>query len=72
MSDQNEKITVVLHVFTNLFEANVFKNNLQELGIDSFLQDENVLGFNPLGGIELKVFTEDLEKAKELLQSGKS
>ena len=67
IGNSNEKKTVVLQVFDNFLEANDCKNKLEESGIESFLLDENVIGLNPLGGIELKVFEEDLETAREIL-----
>ncbi|MCY7311876.1 MAG: DUF2007 domain-containing protein [Bacteroidota bacterium] len=63
---ENEK-TVVLSIFNETMEARLAQDKLATAGIESFLQDENVMGLNPLGGIELKVFSNDLAKAKELL-----
>ncbi len=63
---ENEK-TVVLSIFNEALEASLVQDKLATAGIESFLQDENVVGLNPLGGIELKVFSNDLAKAKELL-----
>lgn len=59
--------TIVLSIFNDALEASQAQEKLNDAGIESFLQDENVIGLNPLGGIELKVFSKDLEKAKELL-----
>lgn len=69
MSDNTEKTTVVIQLFENLFEANLCKNKLADHGIDSFILDENVVGLNPMGTVELKIFVEDLEKAKEILNN---
>ncbi len=68
-SNSNEKTTVVVQVFNDFVEANFCKNKLMENGIESFLLDENVIGLNPLGGIELKVFEEDVDQAREILSS---
>ncbi|MBK6545692.1 MAG: DUF2007 domain-containing protein [Saprospiraceae bacterium] len=69
MNSNNERKTIVLQVFPNLLEANLCKSKLLENGIDSFLLDENVIGLNPLGEVELKIFEEDLDKARILLTS---
>lgn len=64
--NQNES-TVVLKVFNDIVEANVAKNLLQESGIESFLEDENVIGLNPLGGIQLRIFEKDINAAQEII-----
>ncbi|HEX5626103.1 MAG TPA: DUF2007 domain-containing protein [Saprospiraceae bacterium] len=67
MSDLNKQTTAVLHVFNDFLEAHDAKNRLQERGIESFMLDENAVGLNPLGGVELKVFIEDMDRAKAVL-----
>jgi len=67
MITHNKDETVVLNIFNDSFAANLAQNKLQEEGIESFLVDENVVGLNPLGGVELKIFSRDLEKAKKIL-----
>jgi hypothetical protein len=66
--NQNES-TVVLKVFNDIVEANVAKNLLQENGIESFLEDENVIGLNPLGGIQLRIFEKDFDIAREIISA---
>jgi hypothetical protein len=58
---QHDK-TIVLQTFSDLIEAKAMQNKLEEHGITSSLTDENVLGMDPIGGIELKIF----EKVKKL------
>ena len=41
---------------------------LKENGINSFLNDENVLGMDPVGGVELKVFESDKDVAEKILK----
>jgi hypothetical protein len=41
---------------------------LKANGISCFLEDENPVGLNPLGGAELKIFSKDREKAQTILQ----
>jgi hypothetical protein len=36
-------------------------------GIESFLNDENVLGLDPVGGVELRIFEKDKEAAEKII-----
>jgi hypothetical protein len=69
MSTNINETTIVLQVFDDFLGANTAKNKLQDNGIESFLEDENVVGLNPLGGIELRIFEKDLDTAKQILAS---
>ena len=68
METHNKDAIVVLGIFNDALEAGLAQNKLKEEGIESFLADENVVGLNPLGGIELKIFSRDMEKAKRILK----
>jgi hypothetical protein len=59
--------TIVLSIYNDIVEANVAQEKLKANGIDSFLEDQNVMGLNPLGGIELKIFSKDKEEAEKIL-----
>ena len=59
--------TIVLAIYNDIVEANVAQEKLRANGIDSFLENENVMGLNPLGGIELKIFSKDKEAAVNIL-----
>lgn len=59
--------TIVLSIYNDIVEANIAQEKLKANGIDSFLEDENVMGLNPLGGIELKIFSKDKETAEKIL-----
>ena len=59
--------TIVLSIYNDIVEANIAQEKLKAKGIDSFLEDENVMGLNPLGGIELKIFSRDKESAEKIL-----
>ena len=59
--------TIVLSIYNDIVEANVAQEKLKANGIDSFLEDENVMGLNPLGGIELKIFSKDKDAAEKIL-----
>lgn len=59
--------TVVLHTYPDMMEAKMIQDKLSENGIASFLNDENVLGMDPIGGVELKLFEKDKEAAKKII-----
>jgi hypothetical protein len=59
--------TIVLHIFNDILEATLTQDKLKANGIDSFLENENPIGLNPLGGIELKIFSADKEKAEKII-----
>jgi Putative prokaryotic signal transducing protein len=59
--------TIIFHIFDDILEANIAQEKLNANGIDSFLENENVMGLNPLGGIELKIFSKDKEAAEKIL-----
>lgn len=59
--------TIVLHIYNDIAEAATATEILRENGIHSFLENENVMGLNPLGGIELKVFSKDKKAAEKAL-----
>ena len=59
--------TIVLHIYNDMFEAKIMQDKLKENGIDSSLNDENVMGLDPMGGAELKIFEKDKEAAEKIL-----
>ena len=61
--------TIVLQTFSDLMEAKAMQNKLEEHGITTSLTDENVLGLDPVSGIELKIFEKDKEAALKLIIS---
>lgn len=70
MSDSFETIAT----FTYSSEAQIIKGRLEADGIDVFLSDNFTIDTDPLvsnaiGGVKLRVKTEDVEKAKALLKS---
>ena len=67
MSKEKER-TVTLHTYADVTQAKMMQGKLKENGIDSFLNDENVLGMDPVGGVELKVFEKDKIEAEKILQ----
>ncbi|MBS1759826.1 MAG: DUF2007 domain-containing protein [Bacteroidetes bacterium] len=66
MHAHNEK-TITLHVFSTPIEAQIAQEKLRESGIDSFLNDENVLGMDPVAGVELKIFEKDKAAAEKII-----
>ena len=62
-----------LKVFDNSIDAYILKSRLENDGIACFIFDEHVITQDPLlnyavGGIKLKVYAEDYEKAKAVLK----
>ena len=49
-------------------DATIAKDKLKQNGIDSFLEDENPIGLNPLGGIELKIFSKDKDRTEKIIR----
>ena len=62
-----QETTIVLHTFNDIIEATLAQDKLKENGIDSFLENENPIGLNPLGGVELKIFSNDKDKAEKII-----
>lgn len=70
MKPQFEKIAV----FQYSAEALIFKGRLEADGVEVFLKNNNTIDTDPLisnaiGGVQLFVRTEDVSRAKEILQS---
>lgn len=59
--------TIVLHTFSDMLEAKMIQDKLQANGIESFLANENVMGLDPIGGAELKIFEKDKEAAQKVM-----
>lgn len=66
MKTQQDK-TIVLHTYIDMLEAKMIQDKLKENGIESFLNDENVLGLDPVGGAELRIFEKDKEEAEKII-----
>jgi len=66
MTHEKDK-TIVLHTYTDMTEAKMNQDKLNENGIESFLNDENVMGLDPVGGVELRIFEKDKEAAEKIL-----
>jgi hypothetical protein len=61
---------VVLRTFLNTFDADVAKGALEAADIDSFVRADDAGGMRPhlwMGGVELIVRAEDVERANEVL-----
>ncbi len=58
---------IIFKVFNDFADAGFTQVKLREAGIEAFLEDENVAGLNPLGGVELKIFAKDLEAASAIM-----
>jgi Putative prokaryotic signal transducing protein len=60
--------TIILHTYNDLQEAIMIQDKLKENGIESYLEDENVMGLNPVGGVELRIFEKDKEVAEKIIR----
>jgi len=63
---------ITLYIFKDILEATLAVDKLKAKKIESFLKDETNTGINPLGGIELKVFSGDREKADGVIEEFKN
>ncbi len=66
---------VVVKTFSDPHEANVCKSHLESEGILCFLNNEGVIGANPLlsnavGGYQLLCKEEDAERALKIIEQG--
>ena len=66
MTRENDR-TITLHIYADMTEAKMMQDKLKENGIDPFLNDENVLGMDPVAGVELNFFEKDKNTAEEIL-----
>ncbi len=63
---------VILYTFKDILEATLVVDKLKMKGIDSFVEDLTVSGINPLGGVELKVFSKDKMEADKIVEEFKN
>jgi hypothetical protein len=61
--------TIILHTYNNLQEATIAMDKLKENGINAYLKEENVMGLDPIGGAELRIFEKDKAAAEGILAS---
>ena len=59
--------TIILHTYNEMQEAVMVQYKLKENGIESFLNDENLMGLDPVGGVELKIFEKDKKAAEKII-----
>ena len=59
--------TILLYTYTDILEANIIQDKLKAAGIDSFIEQEDVIGLNPIGGIRVKIFSKDQEAAEKII-----
>ena len=60
--------TIVVHTYPNVQEASMALDKLENAGIKGFLKNENVMGFDPVGGAEVHIFEKDMDAAVALLE----
>jgi len=62
---------VVLRTFLNIFDAELAKSALEAADIPSFIRADDMGGMRPhlwMGGVQLVVRAEDVERANEVLE----
>ncbi|HEX2682342.1 MAG TPA: DUF2007 domain-containing protein [Ferruginibacter sp.] len=62
-----QESTILLYTYNDILEANIIQDKLKARGIDSFIENEDVAGLNPLGGVKVKIFAKDKEAAEEVI-----
>jgi hypothetical protein len=72
---ENELVTVA--TASNIIEAGLLRNQIEEEGIEVFLTDDNIVGTygllaNAVGGIKIKVNSEDAEDALAILEEARA
>ena len=66
----NPSDLVAVSVFQSDVEAGIARDVLEDVGIESMIRSDDVGGMYPgIGGVELLVRAEDLEKAREALRT---
>ena len=68
----NRDEIVTLYTFKDILEATLAVDKLKANNIESFLTDETTAGINPLGGVELKVFSKYREMADKIVEEFKN
>lgn len=68
MQYDKEKI-ITLQSFSDIMDAQAMQARLSEQGIQSFLKDENVLGMDPIAGVELKIFEKDKQATIKIIST---
>ena len=63
----NRNEIVTLYTFKDILEATLAVDKLKANKIESFLQDETTSGINPLGVVELNVFSKHKKKADKII-----
>lgn len=64
--------TITLSTVDNAFQANLLQEALRNEGIESYLKNETIASVLPTTGflMEVQVYENDYEKAKEILKKG--
>ncbi|SDB99141.1 putative signal transducing protein [Niabella drilacis] len=69
MTDHTQDAIIVVRTYNDIAAAVSAKEKLEEAGITATIDDMDVVGITPLAGIEVKIFSKDLEKANQALAS---
>jgi len=63
----NKNDMVHIKTFNNIVEATIIKNVLSLQGIESIIENENIMVLTPAAGVQLKVLSSDEAVAREIL-----
>jgi hypothetical protein len=63
----HQENTIIYHTYADLQEATIILDKLNANGIQAYLKNENVLGLDPVGGVELRIFEKDLAEVENIL-----
>jgi hypothetical protein len=70
-ANDNDKI-ITFESYYDPMLAHIIQTRLEDSGISCFIADENILAAQPFynqatGGIKIKIFERDLERARQIL-----
>jgi len=65
--EHTQDATVTYFTYPDITQARFAQDTLKTNGIESFLKNENVLGMDPMSGVELKIFEKDLAHVQQIL-----
>lgn len=67
MTTHKNDDTVTVATYNDISEAGGAKAKLEAEGIDTFFVEQDVLGLDPVAGVQVRVFAADLDKARRIL-----
>ncbi|MGJ7032267.1 hypothetical protein [Niabella hirudinis] len=68
MTSHSQDAIIVVRTYSDIAAAISAKEKLEEAGITATIDDMDVVGMTPLAGIEVKIFSKDQDKARQVLE----